>query len=301
MEFRDFCEEVRDQIGEYLVNDFENIKMETIIKNNGVELVGLVITRQGNDIAPNIYLNEYYDLYEQDIMGMEEICGKISEAYGRALQMVEQNQFEVDNMFENARDNVFVKAVNYNMNRERLEHIVHDRFLDLALEVRILIQSDKMGIASTSLTLNELEKTGMTRSEAIQIAKENTERLFPVSLQNMGDVIPLGGIGQVEMYVLSNKQGVNGATHITNEKVLQDFVAEHGDTYILPSSIHEVLLIPAEQCPHNAESLAEMVKEVNQFVVNENEVLSNNVYTITENSRKVELCKDVSRDDRIND
>ena len=46
-------------------------------------------------------------------------------------------------------------------------------------------------------------------------------------------------------YVLTNIQGINGAVCLLYPQVLKNFAEEAGrDIIILPSSIHEVLLLP---------------------------------------------------------
>ena len=80
------------------------------------------------------------------------------------------------------------------------------------------------------------------------------------------------------MYVLSNKSRVNGAACILYKDLLKDFSIEMDkNLYILPSSTHEVILLPSDGTQESAH-LKAMVQEVNRTQVDEEEVLSDSVY-----------------------
>ena len=64
----------------------------------------------------------------------------------------------------------------------------------------------------------------------------------------------------------------------------------HKNLYILPSSIHEVLLLPVEDKDnHKTMQLQEMVFEVNNTQVMLEERLSYNVYFYNLENKKIEL------------
>jgi hypothetical protein len=81
-----------------------------------------------------------------------------------------------------------------------------------------------------------------------------------------------------KMYVLSNDRGINGASTLLYPNVLYDFASSiRMNFYILPSSIHECILVPDTGKLSKA-ALKEMVKDVNDSHVSADEVLSNEVY-----------------------
>ena len=82
----------------------------------------------------------------------------------------------------------------------------------------------------------------------------------------------------VEMYVLTNKQKMNGASCILYEHILNDFANQKNkDIYILPSSVHEVILVPVAEDIDRTE-LSRMVRDVNRNELEEGDVLSDRVY-----------------------
>ncbi len=83
---------------------------------------------------------------------------------------------------------------------------------------------------------------------------------------------------KMPMYVLTNRQKLYGAACMLYPGVLKEFGRQLGqDFYILPSSVHEVILVPGETgAEHGA--LQKIVKEINQTQVAEDEVLADSVY-----------------------
>ena len=79
------------------------------------------------------------------------------------------------------------------------------------------------------------------------------------------------------MYVLTNDTKVNGAAAILNDDIRQEIAEKVGDFYMLPSSIHETLIIPKDAGMEFKE-LEQMVQEVNQTQVAPGERLSDHVY-----------------------
>ena len=82
----------------------------------------------------------------------------------------------------------------------------------------------------------------------------------------------------LKLYLLTNQMGYNGAAAILYEGVLKNFAEEVGkDLILLPSSIHEVLLLP-DNGDSDYEALSALVREVNEAQVRREEWLSDHVY-----------------------
>ena len=79
------------------------------------------------------------------------------------------------------------------------------------------------------------------------------------------------------MFVLTNDTKVNGAAAILNDDTRQEIADKVGDFYVLPSSVHETLIIPKD-AGMELRDLEQMVQEVNQTQVAPQERLSNHVY-----------------------
>ena len=77
--------------------------------------------------------------------------------------------------------------------------------------------------------------------------------------------------------VLSSRQKVNGAAAILNDDTRQEIADKVGDFYVLPSSVHETLIIQKD-AGMELRDLEQMVQEVNQTQVAPEERLSDHVY-----------------------
>ena len=87
------------------------------------------------------------------------------------------------------------------------------------------------------------------------------------------------------------RQGINGAVSMLYEDKLYALAQQSGtDLYILPSSTHEVIALPASM--ESPEKLAQMVYDINMSQVALGERLSNQVYYYDKDLRKLSLATD---------
>lgn len=282
MEFKEFLNVVKDKLPDYLLQyDIEDIHVNTVSKNNGRKFTGIAIAVRDEQISPNIYMDYYYMLYSEE-KDMNHILELITEEYIKARENIDGYDFKcIDNM--NIQNKIFLKLINFEKNQEILADCPYIKYEDLAITFRILLKSDDSGIASACMRNKEFDKLNMDIDSLYNIAKENTRKLFPPVLQRLDKMIfdKYSDISEpphdMNLYVLTNNQGINGAVYMSYEDIISDFAKEHGSFYILPSSIHEVILFPSEQ-DEAREELSEMVMEINRYVVTDTEYLSDSVY-----------------------
>ena len=93
----------------------------------------------------------------------------------------------------------------------------------------------------------------------------------------------------ISLYVLTNKIGINGAAVILYDNVLKMIAEElESDLIILPSSIHEVIVIKDDGA--DPDILKQIVCEVNLCEVTAVEVLSGNVYRYSRKENKLTIA-----------
>ena len=185
-----------------------------------------------------------------------------------------------------AKKSLFVKLVNTERNKSLVEQSISKEFLDLSAVVRVVLKMDKEGMASMALSKGDAEILGMTEEEIYAAALANTLRLFPPKLMNLGRYVEMGiggkllfGEDEVTTYILTNQKEVDGAIYFMSPEVVGAIAeALEDDLYILPCSVNEVLLVRASELEDGVDELKEMVRDVNETVVAEKEILSYSVY-----------------------
>lgn len=184
-----------------------------------------------------------------------------------------------------AKKSLFVKLVNTERNKSLVEQSISKEFLDLSAVVRVVLKMDKEGMASMTLSKRDAEILGMTEEEIYAAALKNTLRLFPPKLMNLEGYVEMS-IGakllfvedEVTTYILTNQKEVDGAFYLMSRELV-GAIAEmlEDDLYILPSSVNEVLLVRASEVRDGVDGLKAMVRDVNETIVAEKEILSYSV------------------------
>lgn len=277
--FKNFCNEIRDRLPEYLMQyDIEDIRINPVKKNNELELTAVVVSLKGENISPSIYIDRYYPLYMEG-MPFENIMNEIRSDYIKARDNIPM--LDLSNIY--SREKLFVRVVNYDKNRELLENIPHERYLDMAVTARLLVRNDSYGIASAIVDNNVMERLNMTKDELFAAAKENSAVIFPPTINTLQSIIErLSGEyndfpAPQQIYVMTNTAGNSGASCLVYDGALKYAAEKVGGSFmVLPSSIHEVLLVPSEGA--SPEELQEIVAYVNATTVSETEYLSDSVY-----------------------
>ena len=298
MEYKEFVEYIKMNAG-YIAGEGGNITINHVIKNNGCEMDGLVIMEKGKDIAPTIYLDSFYELYTNG-ENIKNIIRQIEVIY-------EQNKnnvtFDVNilNHFDTIKDKIVYKVVNYRSNEKLLEHVPHKRILDLAVVFYCLLDNEYGRSATALIYNNNLKNWNVTIDDVYKAALKNTPDLLHSKISSMaalfekcgvnvdGEEVDLKDYVPSDMYVLTNESKLNGAACILYENVLYDFAQKLGaDLYILPSSVHEVILLP-KLSMFEKDELVNMVKEVNTEGVAADEVLSDHVYEYNRTERLITM------------
>jgi hypothetical protein len=294
-----FTGQITQSVKENMGEEF-TVRCLKVMKNNSLELDSLVILKKGKNFAPNIYLLPYYEEYIQGA-GITDITEKLCGIY---------NNYEIPAMnilfsysYSDVKSFIIYRLVSYERNEKLLKSIPHVRYLDMAITYHCLVREDNDGIGTIRITNEHMLMWEASPEELYELAVDNTSKLFPHSIRSMDDVI-LGMLGEEgmlhgeeeqvqtlqrelgypcndthnKMYILTNHKGINGATCLLYANILKEFSRQiKSDFFIIPSSIHEVILVPCDRTI-TKEILTEMVKDVNRTQVARDEILSDNVY-----------------------
>ncbi len=171
-------------------------------------------------------------------------------------------------------------------------------YLDLAICFFYAYHGDVLGEGSILIHNSHTEMWGTTVEELFELAKHNTPKLFPEEWKSMEAVVEelleaqekQGGwlfrdekerrefFERLPMQILGNEHRVYGAACILYPELLAQVAEREGrNLYIIPSSIHEVIILP-DSGEEDEEHLREMIAEVNSTQVEPEEMLSNSLY-----------------------
>lgn len=285
MTYQNFIQEVTREIRRRLPAQAQ-VETKQILKNNGLCLDGLIITEDSINVSPTIYLNYYYEQY-QDGMTTAEISRRILTCY-RQHRLEDSVDLSFFTDFSKVQPNIIYRLIHQKQNADLLRDVPHLPYLDLAIVFCYYLATPPGcdGTATILIHNSHLPYWNVTPDVLMRHAAVNTPRLFPGQLTDIREVIaellpgkqiprPVpGDDGLCPMYLLTNQNRLHGACCILYESLLQSYADRfRSDLIILPSSIHEVLLVPADSRAAMAD-FADIVPEINSSCVSPEEVLS---------------------------
>lgn len=297
---------LKERLGEEYTVFAHNVK-----KNNGVELTGIVISRAGCNTSPTFYIDEVY----RDDITEDEVREEAQRLYRQYKKTEIQEDMDLSDFldYEKVQKRVVVKLINAEKNEELLKLVPHKIFYNLALVVYYPVEETPFeGKAAILVYHTHRQQWEIGEEELLKAAIRNTPMLLPGKIESMENVMrqilssEFGkgfdeknleemGIGKedwmdmlfpgqksgkksIPMYVLSNNQKLYGAICMLYPDLLKNFTYKiDQDCYILPSSVHEVILVPADAVADGKE-LREIVTDINRTQVAEEEVLADCVY-----------------------
>lgn len=265
----------------------------TAVKNNGTERTGVMIETPGVNISPTIYLEEYYDQFRKGST-VEETADSLLQFY-QSIRREESWDCSRLLDFEEIKDRIVFKLINTEKNQDFLAGVPHRIFLDLSVVFYVLLDINCNGTAAMPVKNSHLSCWGTEEETIWAAAAANVKRLLPAEFLTMrnalaeclepedcpdesGNLLCGPETGRDSMYVLSNRIRSYGAACIAYPHVLEMIggILEE-DFYVLPSSVHEVVIVP-ESAGIGCSEMEEMVREINGTQVSPEEVLSNAVY-----------------------
>ena len=259
----------------------------TVSKPNVGEVTAFSLKKEGSVCAPTIYAESYYDDYKTGYATVEEIAEKILATAEASPNPSLDINFDELTDWEKVKDKVRPMVISTIGNEKYLEDLAYSKTkTDLAIIYQLEFVSE-LGFQCIKIRKEAMKVYGITLTTLKNTAFKNLKE--HVSFMNMAQVIAsIIGIPedepmeQIPMWVLSNDTKQYGAAAIFLPSAMKE-VTEQLKTnklYILPSSIHEVIVLNAESPDTNGktEELLQMVKEVNATTVSPKDKLSDHVY-----------------------
>lgn len=249
-----------------------------VTKTNG-EVHGISVQMRDTAACPTIYTDHAYEQYQQG-KSMEALISDMSKTIVDSRDRIpEMPKLTPDE----ARQHITLTLVNTERNQQLLNNTPHFEICggELSAIPRWYISEE----ASFVVTNNLAGEMMLTPDEVLLIGQRNINEQDYNATPLRQVLAEITGMPLFEdpspdtpdVIVLSNENRIQGANMLLNEKALHDLHDRLGDYAILPSSIHEVLLLP-DNGSMDPNSLRQMVQEVNATTVSPQEFLSDNVF-----------------------
>ena len=288
MEYMEFLEAVRDYINETAQN--VRVSIHSAVKNNGVKLSGLSFSEEGDNASPTIYMENYYAEYLNGT-DIYEIGDRLTYLYRENNLALKLNMSFFDD-FDLVRERLFIKLINKEKNTEFLKEAPYEDFLDLAIVPYVRIYDKRIGNGLIMVKNEHLKLWKTDAATILAIARKNTHDHEDYTIRSIMDVLTSIGTGNdffsddesdFPMYVATNRKMTNGAAVLTMNDKLREFAKVIGsDYYVIPSSVHEIILFPRTG-KNDTGNIDEMIREVNRTQLGPDDVLSDHAYLYSAN------------------
>ena len=289
MTFENFKKKLVSEVQEAL-GDERKVCVTVICKNNQTEKEVLIFEGNPSECTPAIHLS---DLYKQLQAGITvEMCRDEVLAIVNRSPIV--NVSKITDNWDEIKERIFPVLVNKQWNEQRLENLVHMDFLNFAVMLKYYVDDIPAGKGSINVSHELMEAWGIDEHVLWKTAAEKLENeeftimdLEDIVMREFGTEFQSDRSGA--LYILTNQGALNGAAAMLRTDILTSFAESIGrNFYILPSSIHELILLP-DRGNYQVEELQEMVRTVNLTTVAEEERLSDDIYYFNRKYGRVEL------------
>lgn len=285
MNYQEFKKAVEEKFMSYMPGECKNMTLVTVksMKTNE-EMDGIYIKEieEQKGRVPTFYINTMYRNYLNEDKNFEKVMQEAAEAMVEAIENIPE--FKKPTFGAESHENIIFSLVNAKQNEKMLEQMPHRRILDLAIVYKLRVDKN----ATTNIHHGLAKLLKLSEEELYEIALNNTQEKMQSCVFMMGP----------NLLVMTNEEAFLGAATMLYDGALQE-VAERidSDFYVLPSSIHEVILYPADDSM-TPEELAEMVRSINEEQVDMQERLSNQVYKYSREKGQVEFATKVNEEEK---
>jgi hypothetical protein len=298
----EFVREMEANLSQYGME----ISIVNKMRNNGILEKCIKVDIPGCNMSPAIGTLSLYEHYR-------EFDNVVEMAQGLSEKIITDRNRKIDTMSvlskENILNSTYLMVINAKSNQKLLSDTPHYFIAEgeLAVILRLNINiTDKSGFIIIKNDL--LPKLQMTGEEILQVAKINTSEqnlfeinsLLSVTMQAMtdngediaDDFSEFFTESTPKTFVITTKNKKLGACCLACPEVIGTAINKMGiDCYILPSSIHEVILIEKKGDFNEIEELRDMVKQVNRQSIPANEILSDQVFQYNAKTKKIEIAR----------
>ncbi len=310
MSLDDFAQYVKKEIEQLPIAEGCEVIIHKVPKNNAI-WTGITIRPEGGSIVPTVYLDDYYSGYQIGKISARDAVMEIEEKYKECQLGPEVSVENITNVvadFEKVKFRIYPRVIATEGNETFLQNAVSRQFLDMSVTYRIDIADLFEGKGSASIPINKslMQHYGIDEEQLFRLAIIN-QREKGINDLGMVEVLKSMGYPTImlpdispkddPMHIVTTPDSLYGASFLLDPESLDKVAEGFGESFmIIPSSIHELIVIPESKMQGPIDGLLAMVKEVNAHEVRPDEVLTDNVYRYDIQTKEVTVAEDKDLD-----
>lgn len=319
LNYEDFLNSVVKHLPDRLSGKLEGaeVTVQDMQKLQDKSYRGICVRPEGSNLGAVMDMRPYYEMMQQGAY-ISAVLDKFAMDAEHAFEKASIEQdVSVFSDYNKAKEMLSVRLVNTEKNKEMLENIPHTEMENLSVVYQLRVDvGDEHG---SIVVRNEmLEAWGISKDQLHMDASINAEKIDRPTFRSMADTLRdmmgdsfdmLGPIDAPPMYVASVESSINGAGVLAYPGFKDEVAEKLGENYyIIPSSVHEVLILP-DNMVESYQMLEGMIGDVNNSVLNAEDYLSDNAYHYDAETKTFELAssyeariseqeKNIVKDDR---
>lgn len=225
-----FYESVAESVSEVLGSEVI-VELQEVTKVN-LSLDGLTIRKRNQSIAPTIYLNQYFNQFN-DGRTMDDIVRDIIRVYENNQPENIRDVFKTEDFydFDKMKEKIVLKVINTERNLDLLKQVPNLSMEGLGLSVvfyvSLMTGEQSAGILIKNEHLRLWEKTV---SDLLTVAEINTNRMHAFTIKSINEVLS-GMFGFEEdlipdgpaFYVLTDENKTFGASQLYLKDKIREF------------------------------------------------------------------------------
>ena len=224
-------------------------------------------TETGIMVIPVFYYQDFYPLIQKGETP-ERVLEFIARAASESMVPPEFALSEEQSIPAIRKEDLVLQIINYEKNREYLKDKPYRRFLDLAIICCSVVNTADKQIYAAVINHEVMKMLALSEEEMFQAARSQMETRMPCRL--------------LEFYL--------GAVSLLEKEGFRTLAEQFGDDlYVLPASIHEVMLLPSKLL--SLRSAQDLLRKANQEATKPEEWLSDQVYLYQRGSDEIRLAE----------
>lgn len=295
IDFSSFKTLLTDALVNYYAPKRVKISFHEIVKNNDTKLHGITIEFTDMNVgdSPILYIDNGYQCVCDGKISFDDFINTLIRARKSHDISTIGNAARSITEWEAARQILYPVLVSAERNEESLKGLVTKDFLDLKIiyVLRGVMKKDdfscikvtKRLFSEYDITLEALHEQAMKNLRNDQYSFCRIEDI----LMGATDISPVDHL-ESGLYCLSNGKKMYGAAGILDLEKLAEAVAGN-DVYVIPSSVHEMLILPVADYVDVAE-LNQMIREINRSIVKPEEFLSDHAYFYNSSEKRLQIA-----------